>query len=154
MGEWTHEVIFDNNTVSENTTVVAPTDADVAVTKTGPRQVEPGASFSYNITVTNNGPAAATSVNVTDALPAALTFVSANTTQGSWQETSGNVTWNLGTIEKGLSANLTLTVIAPSSAMSVNNTATVVYVNNDFDPTNNSSTATVLVQTTNVLADS
>ncbi|MBO9664588.1 hypothetical protein [Dokdonella sp.] len=50
--------------------------ADLAVTLTPPSGVEPGMESSYTISVTNNGPAAATNVQLTSALPAGLTFKS------------------------------------------------------------------------------
>ncbi|WP_405017229.1 DUF11 domain-containing protein [Kitasatospora sp. NBC_00070] len=55
-----------------------PAKADVAVTKkpVGAKQVAPGETFEYQVTVTNNGPAQASEVKTTDALPAPLAFVS------------------------------------------------------------------------------
>ncbi|MFJ9522996.1 isopeptide-forming domain-containing fimbrial protein [Kitasatospora sp. NPDC101801] len=55
-----------------------PAKADVAITKkpVGTKQVAPGETFEYTVTVTNNGPAQASDVKTTDALPAPLAFVS------------------------------------------------------------------------------
>ncbi|GLZ78054.1 hypothetical protein Afil01_28610 [Actinorhabdospora filicis] len=57
---------------------VGPRSADVAITKApaGNTKVAPGDTFDYEVTVTNNGPSDAVGVQVTDKLPAALTFVS------------------------------------------------------------------------------
>ncbi|MEY9998085.1 putative repeat protein (TIGR01451 family) [Streptomyces sp. V4I8] len=44
-------------------------NVDLQVVKTGPASVMAGASFSYTITVTNNGPAASKGWTITDTLP-------------------------------------------------------------------------------------
>ncbi|MEO8379317.1 MAG: IPTL-CTERM sorting domain-containing protein [Acidobacteriota bacterium] len=60
--------------------LIAATDADLAlvktVTSTGPYQV--GSTISYTLTVTNNGPATATNVEITDPIPFGTEFVSAS----------------------------------------------------------------------------
>ena len=43
-----------------------------------------GDTITFTVTLTNNGPNAATSVQVTDLLPAGLTFVSATPSQGTY----------------------------------------------------------------------
>lgn len=48
--------------------------ADLAVAVTPPAGVEPGMELAYSISVTNNGPDAATNVRLTSALPLGLTF--------------------------------------------------------------------------------
>lgn len=48
--------------------------ADLAVTIQAPAGFEPGLQLTYSITVTNNGPAAATAVSLASALPAGLSF--------------------------------------------------------------------------------
>ncbi|MBB5871859.1 putative repeat protein (TIGR01451 family) [Allocatelliglobosispora scoriae] len=57
---------------------VASPSADLATTKvalnSGP--VTPGTTFDYQVTVTNNGPSAASAVTATDPLPTPLAFVS------------------------------------------------------------------------------
>ena len=51
-------------------------DADLSVTKVGPATAAPGTDIFYTVTYTNNGPATATNVTMTDTLPAGETFVS------------------------------------------------------------------------------
>ncbi|MFI1888729.1 DUF11 domain-containing protein [Streptomyces jumonjinensis] len=75
-----------NNTASLTGLPVPPVPpvtgkADLSLRKTavlpgGKRWVSPGDTFTYRVTVHNNGPAAARSVQVTDPLPDALRFVS------------------------------------------------------------------------------
>jgi len=113
------------------------TSADVAVTRTGPATATPGAPVSYTVTVTNNGPSDAAGVQVTDSVPAGLTFTS-NTGACTTAYPCA-----LGTIPAGVTRTITSTYslaaayttdpLAASSAVSATTT----------DPTaaNNTSTA-------------
>src|SRR5262249_29008068 len=56
-------------------TAVGTASADLAVAKRGPAETYKGADVVYSITVTNNGPSAAPSVQVSDAPPSGLVFV-------------------------------------------------------------------------------
>lgn len=125
--------------------VVSPTSADLSLTKTAsPNPGQVGVNLSYRLTATNNGPAAATSVIVTDTLPAGVTFVSANTTQGNCNGT-GPVNCNLGSLAVGSGAIVTI-VVTPSSSGQITNSATVAANESDFDSTNNTAAATTSIQ--------
>ncbi|HEX9736051.1 MAG TPA: hypothetical protein VGG06_29155 [Thermoanaerobaculia bacterium] len=65
-----------NNTAGAGVPLGADT-ADLQVTKTGPAAGGLDQDLTYLIVVTNNGPADATGVTLTDATPAGLTFVAA-----------------------------------------------------------------------------
>ena len=68
--------------------------------------------------------ASAGSVTVTDALPAAVTFVSATPTNAT--VTSSNVIWpDLGSLAANAATNLLITVTAPANTATLTNTATV-----------------------------
>jgi uncharacterized repeat protein (TIGR01451 family) len=89
--------------------------------------------ITFTITVSNAGPANATGVVVEDLLPAGLTFVSSNPSQGSY--VSGTGIWTVGTINSGANATLDIVVTAASSGAKVN-TAEVVDVDQaDSDST-------------------
>jgi uncharacterized repeat protein (TIGR01451 family) len=123
-----------NNTSAPVITSVTPV-ADVIITKSGPAtSVLPGANFNYTITVSNVGPSIASSVTVTDSLPANVTFVSASPTA----TVNGSVlTWtNLGDFAAGATTTLTVTVTAPLSG-SVTNVASGGSPTLDPNPTNN-----------------
>lgn len=111
--------------------------ADLAIVKTGPTLVTEGDEYSYDLTVTNNGPADATDVAVVDPLPANTTFVSAD---AGCAEASGTVTCNVGALPAGASAMFSITVVAGSAGSAVSNTATVSAFQFDPDLSNNSST--------------
>ena len=99
-----------NNVTPPVVTTVTP-QADVQIVKTGPASVLATSNVNYTIGVTNFGPSSASSVTVTDTLPAGVTFVSAS---GNGVDNSGVVNWNLGMLAAGQSSNLTLIVIAPA----------------------------------------
>ncbi len=90
--------------------------ADLQITKTvSSSTLTCGQNISYTITVTNNGPANAGSITVSDVLPAGLLFVSASASQGVYTSNTGN--WNVGTLTNGGSATLTIDVTVDCSSM-------------------------------------
>ena len=76
------------------------------------------------VTATNNGPNTATGVQVTDKIPAGLTFNSYTASQGTYNSSTG--IWNVGTLINGASAILQLFVTPTASVAgtTVTNTAT------------------------------
>ena len=121
-----------NNVTSPVVTTVTPV-ADVGIGKTGSASVLAASNLVYTISVTNFGPSSAVSVTVTDTLPLTVTFVSAS---GNGINTSGVVSWSLGTLANGQVSNLTVTVTAPASG-SLTNTASVSSPTGDPNSTNN-----------------
>ncbi len=94
------------------TTSVIP--GSLAVTKTGPAEVNVNETFTYNVTVTNNGQGALTEVVVTEDLPAAFTFVSSDPAAAS------DLTWNLGTLTEGESGAIAITATADAAGLHTN----------------------------------
>ena len=135
-----------NNNASANTTVTAV--ADLAVTKVGPATVVAGGNVSYTVAATNNGPSNASTVSLTDTLPAGVTFVSVTPSNGGWScGNSGNVSvtctranWN-----SGASTTFTIVVTAPNNPGSLANAASIASTTADPDPTNNTGTANTTV---------
>ncbi len=82
-------------------------DPDIVINKSvdNPEIME-GETATFTIKVRNLGVGPITNLQLTDNLPAGLSFVSAFTIDGSW---SGN-TWNIGTLDGGLTAELELEV--------------------------------------------
>jgi uncharacterized repeat protein (TIGR01451 family) len=75
--------------------------ADLEINKT--ENLDPiltGENLTYTITIYNNGPHDATSVNVTDTLPPEVTYQSANTSIGSYSESGGIVTWLINNMDR------------------------------------------------------
>jgi uncharacterized repeat protein (TIGR01451 family) len=95
--------------------------ADVAVTATAPASVESGEPFTYSITVVNHGPATATAVTLSDPLPPTFAVTGVTVSQGSFSTSPTAVTANLGTLNAGASAVMTIsgTAVGPRSITNV-----------------------------------
>ena len=94
-----------NNTASATET---PQQADLSVTKTvSDATPNVGDQITFTVTLSNQGADAATGVQVTDLLPAGLTFVSATPSQGTYNNVSG--VWTVGTVSSGVSQTLSIT---------------------------------------------
>ena len=148
-GGTTMDLTPGNNDGTATNAVVATTVipvADLQATKTGPATVFAATNFSYTISITNIGPSTATSVVVTDALPAGVTFVTASS---GFSFTNGTVTWPIATFASGTSTNLNVTVTAPPSGTLTNRVSTGSPI---LDPSsnNNDGTATNAIVTTTV----
>jgi len=130
------------NSSSATVIVANANSADMAIVKTAtPNPVTEGTPLTYSLAVTNNGPASATTVTVTDTLPSVMTYLSSTTTQGSCSEAGGTVTCLLGTMANAGTATITILTI-PGQPGVVSNTATVTADQTDPNLTNNSSTQT------------
>lgn len=124
----------------------APTDADIAVTKSvSDATPDAGGTIVYTLVVTNNGLAAATNVVATDTLPSNLTFVSASSSVGTYNASSS--IWTIGSLAKGDSATLGITAAVNSSAAGQTIINTIVASASEPDPdmTNNSASASLTV---------
>ena len=95
-------------------------------------------------TVTNLGPATANGVKLTDVLPAGVTFVASEASQGDVSETSGVVIANLGSLRRGESATVRITALAARTGSLVNR---VTVVGDRLDPIdkNNQAESTLVV---------
>ena len=116
--------------------------------------VGPGAALTYQLTVTNFGPLAATAVVVTNPLPLGVAFQSASASQGTAALSGNKVVAALGTVPARGSATVTLNLTAPLAAGAFVNQATV----RNTDPSQQDlylgdNTATSTVTVTNATAD-
>lgn len=102
---------IDNSAVTAIRTVIVEAvsqKADLSLAKTITNaQPTPGTTLSYTVTVTNNGPNAATGVQVQDILPNGITYI-LHTAGQTYNKENG--IWYVGGLAVGASAALTLTV--------------------------------------------
>jgi uncharacterized repeat protein (TIGR01451 family) len=98
-----------------------------------------GSNVTFTVTAHNLGADPATSVVVTDALPAGLTFVSASPSQGTY--TAGS--WNLGALAVGATATLQITATVTGSTAVTNTATRTVTTPADPNPANDTASSTV-----------
>jgi len=133
------------NTASATVVVANANSADMAIVKTAtPNPVTEGTPLTYSLVVTNNGPASATNVTVTDTLPSTVTYLQSTTTLGSCSEAGGTVSCLLGTMANAGTATITILTI-PGQPGVIANTATVAADQTDSNSANNSSTQNTTV---------
>lgn len=139
-------VLFGLAGCSSDSTAPEPDRADLSITKSDDADpVTVGDEVVYTITVANAGPEDATGVRVTDNLPPAASFVSANASQGSCTRSGGTVTCELGALASGASATITLRVTADEIG-TLTNTASVSGDQEDPNSGNDSATEETTVQ--------
>ena len=125
--------------------LTAFSDADLAVTKSGPASVRPGGDAVYTITITNNGPGAAGNVVVSDPTPLNVSFVS----------NSGDCTTafpcTIAAIASGESKVITATYTADTEAdgRTITNVVSVTSNANDTSSSNDTASATTFIECRN-----
>jgi uncharacterized repeat protein (TIGR01451 family) len=136
----------DSNSENDSDTITfeAECQPDVAVSKSAEidgeevGEVPSGSTFTYVITVTNDGTGTVEGVTLTDDLDDNLTLVSAHTSQGQCQLGSGNeLSCDFGDIPQGESVTVTLVVQVPSDFCGELTNQATVDAENDSHPDNN-----------------
>ncbi len=114
----------NNNLASEDdqdsaTVTIAAAAADLSLSKTV-NDVQPnvGQEIVFTITVSNDGPDGASRVDVTDLLPAGLTFLRSTQTEGTYNEATG--VWTIDTLPVDESETLTITAVATRADVTTN----------------------------------
>ena len=139
------------DTVSVTSTSIGCCTAstDLGVSMAGsPDPVLAGEDLTYTLTVINLGSATASSVTLTDALPASVTFVSASP---GCVHLDGNVLCSVGSLPSGGGTNFTV-VVTPTAAGLITNTLTVASPTTDPNPTNNIAVSVTTVYGAPVIA--
>jgi uncharacterized repeat protein (TIGR01451 family) len=119
--------------------------ADLAITKSAsPSSPRVGTNLNYALTVTNNGPGAATGVSVTDQLPSNVQFISARPSQGSCGAPNP-IVCSIGNLAVGASATINV-VVQPTAVGALTNSASVSGNQQDPNPANNTAGVTNTAQ--------
>jgi uncharacterized repeat protein (TIGR01451 family) len=121
--------------------------AEIGIAKTVDNaNPKPGDTIHYTLTVSALGPSASFGVVATDTLPAGVTFVSASSSMGTYNSTTG--TWTIGSVANGTSQTLVITATVNAgdvNGQTITNTATVGESNSVNDPLTGNNTASVTI---------
>jgi uncharacterized repeat protein (TIGR01451 family) len=117
---------------------------DVSMTKTDTADpVTVGDTFGYVLTVKNEGVNDAGDVITTDTLPSQVSYVSATPSAGTCSKSGSNVTCDLGQLNAGASASVTIAVKATKNGTASN--AASLTSSDDTVATNNLDTETTVI---------
>jgi uncharacterized repeat protein (TIGR01451 family) len=129
--------VFDNVSVTGGADLAM--DAQVA-----PSTVIPGGELTYTLTVTNAGPIDATSVSVTNHLPAGATLENASGT--GWDCSAADpVVCTMDSLPVGTAEPITITALAPGTEGTAVDDASVSSATSDADPSDNDQEAIATV---------
>ena len=141
--------ILDLSSSGQVVVGVQPPGADLSVSASAaPATAHTGAQITYTLVVANAGLETAQNVQLTDALPAGTTFVSAAPGSPTCTVASAVLTCALGTMAKGAQQTVTLVVaVGPGLAgTTVSDTAQVASDTVDPNTANNAATAATPVR--------
>lgn len=132
-----------DNSATNTTEIVSSADLQVQGTD-NPDPVHVGNTLAYSLTISNRGPSAAGGVVLTSTLPASVSIGAVNASQGFWT-TNGNVlTFTLGVINNGATANLSISV-TPNAGDNITHQVRVAANTADIAPANNTLAIATLV---------
>ncbi|MBX3253853.1 MAG: DUF11 domain-containing protein [Chitinophagaceae bacterium] len=139
---FTYRICNDNATTpqcDDAEVTVNVGNADLSITQSVSNNAPPLSSYiTFTITAANNGANNAFGVRIDDALPNGYTFVSANASAGSYNNTTG--VWTLGNLNNGSSTVLTITALVNATGV-YTNTASIS--GTLFDPVGGNNTASI-----------
>jgi uncharacterized repeat protein (TIGR01451 family) len=133
-----------DNSATVSGSIVNNQSADLSVATSGPATSTEGNTITYSVTVTNSGPSDAANVVLTDSLASQMRFVSATTSQGTFTQSGGVVTFSLGTVSAGTTVSATVTVQLLEDGNPAN-TASVTSSTADPTTADNTASATTAV---------
>ncbi|NET03637.1 MAG: DUF11 domain-containing protein [Symploca sp. SIO2B6] len=147
--------VFDSNASNDAsivTTTIEPVTVELpnlVVTKEDDSSVvNLGDTFSYTLTVRNNGSGDATEVSLTEELPSGVNFVEVTASQGNaFQDFDGKIIADLDNIKSGEEATVTITV-KPLAAGNLRSTTSVISNETDFNSLDNEIINTIIVNPT------
>ena len=121
----THVDQYDTNPSDGVSSYAITTDpaVDVPVNQTYQTYTNNGSNYvTYTINITNNGPDNATGVQITDLLPAGLTYVSSSPSIGTYNYKTG--IWNIGNLNNNETETINITAEITATTGTIKNYAT------------------------------
>ncbi|MBS9462726.1 DUF11 domain-containing protein [Flagellimonas sp. 389] len=115
--------------------IVPRSIVDVSLTKTVDNSTpNVNSNVVFTLTVANDGPSDATTLQVTDVLPSGFTYVSDN---GAGAYDDGTGIWNIGTLANGASTSLNITASVNTTGVYTNVAEITQHAEGDSDSTPN-----------------
>ncbi len=111
-------------------------DLSIQITDT-PDPVQVGRDLTYSIAIQNNGPDAASNVTVTNTLPDGVTFVSAESSQGSAGVAGNQIIASLGTLQSNAVVTIKI-LVNPKTPGTLADQVGVTAAETELNPTDNS----------------
>ena len=142
-----------DNSATATTTVMSAGGADLGVSTSVPAKVDQGTGFAYTLTVANNGPGPEPDATVTDTLPTNSSLAGSVTTTAGSCSGSATVSCDLGPLNAGDSATITIPMTAPGSPQTLINSASVAGTQFDAVSGNNNSVTYVGVRDPSAAGD-
>jgi len=124
---------------TSNTVCCAGSDLLALAMEDSADPVTIGEQLTYNLTVTNRSSSSVTGVTLADKLPPDVANVSFTSSQGACSQTGDVITCNLGTLNPGATAQVSVRA-TPTTPGTITNSATVSAMQPDGNPANNSAT--------------
>jgi uncharacterized repeat protein (TIGR01451 family) len=133
-----------NNAATESTTVVATADLSLHETD-APDPVPTGQRVTAVMRVANAGPSRATSLTVTDTLPAGTTFAAASGSGWSCSEANGIVSCSRSALSPGDAPPISIAFLAPATAGTITNRGTITASESDVNTSDNHASSSTMV---------
>lgn len=133
-----------NNFITQTLTVnpVDPAPADLELTKTVSNpNPNVGDQITFTLSLTNKGPGIASSIKVADILPPGLSFISANSIQGTYDSNTG--IWDVGNMRDNLTRTLNISAQVNTPGSIITNATLLSLGETDINPTNNQTSLTI-----------
>jgi uncharacterized repeat protein (TIGR01451 family) len=126
---------------------LAPLRDDVSLLSAdSPDPVLGGQAVTYTFIIHNTGPTEATGVVLSDTLPAGVNFASGNASQGIVTHSARVVSWQLGSLARGVNATGAVMVLPVPGFNLVTNVATLTRNEPESNLANNTSTNVTSIQ--------
>lgn len=133
-----------NNFITQTLTVnpVDPAPVDLELTKTvSNSNPNVGDQITFTLTLTNKGPGIASSIKVADILPPGLSFISANSIQGTYDSNTG--IWDVGNMRDNLTRTLNISAQVNTPGSIITNATLLSLGETDLNPGNNQASLTI-----------
>jgi uncharacterized repeat protein (TIGR01451 family) len=134
----------DSNLNNNDATAVLKVNGSDLALSNGEDNTSPsvGATVTFTVTLTNNGPLDDTGIVVTDIVPAGLTYLSSVADQGTYNAATG--VWTVGSVANGGTATLTLkvTVNTGTATQTITSTAKIQHSDQPDGDTSDNTSAT------------